>query len=555
MGAGHGIMVAVAGPPIFKPFAEDGFGVRSTGIDPERGDVADLLELAPSLVAHAGFVGALGQRVARFASVNHTSYARLRRLDRPASDRLVLVSDRTPGWRLLDLLRMAAERQLVLGTPEAVSLLRQLLPAVTLFGRNNRDSAIGTLSVARLIVTPAGRLVIAEHAFGTAVEKLGLGRERLWREFRVAMPPSPGLPRASARADAAALGVVALSLFVGHEPLEGEFPGQLPELIEAAMVRHAKEAAPLSRAFADWLERALQLDARSAFQSPHEAQVAFETILASDATQVTSSDALEWFVASVGPLLDAASAEAVDMHAPPAAVVAPQSQPAPAPQSEPALIVATPPATPPAASPALVPPAPAVPAALAAAAASVTAVPITRVWLVITLVVLALGQSGLFWFWSRTSATAVAAPAAGDGELVVQSRPTSARVSIDGTDRGVTPLTLQLPAGTHILEIQTGKSEPRVIPLTIRAGAQTAQYVELQNVPVTGAIEVRSDPSGAQVSLDGQSRGVAPAILADLPPGDHDIQLSANGRIVKQTVRVDAGTTTLLVVPMPGVTP
>ena len=47
---------------------------------------------------------ALGERVARFAAVRHTSYVHLRRLDRPSPDRLELVSDLTPGWRLSELL-------------------------------------------------------------------------------------------------------------------------------------------------------------------------------------------------------------------------------------------------------------------------------------------------------------------------------------------------------------------------------------------------------------------------------------------------------------------
>jgi hypothetical protein len=71
-------------------------------------------------------------------------------------------------------------------------------------------------------------------------------------------------------------------------------------------------------------------------------------------------------------------------------------------------------------------------------------------------------------------------PRSGEGELNVQSRPTGATVSVDGKQSGVTPITLRLSSGTHVLEVKLGNSEPRVIPLTIRAGVQTAQYVELQ---------------------------------------------------------------------------
>ena len=74
----------------------------------------------------------------------------------------------------------------------------------------------------------------------------------------------------------------------------------------------------------------------------------------------------------------------------------------------------------------------------------------------------------------------------GEGELVVQSRPEGAQVKIDGEVKGNTPLTVRLDAGAHVLEVQSGKSEPRVIPLMITAGVQTSQYVELQGVAKTG---------------------------------------------------------------------
>ena len=549
------MMNRVTAPLSFTPVTDDGFGRQSRGVDPERGDEVELLELSRPLVAHAEFATTLGQRVARFASVNHTSYVRLRRLDRPAPDRLVMVSDATPGWRLADLLLMAEARHVPLPSAAVIAALRQLLPAVTLFSRNNRESAIGTLAPQRLFVTTGARLVIADHAFGPAVEKLGLGRERLWHEFRVAMPPSPGLPRATGRADATALGVVALSLALGRLLTEDEFPANLAELVQAATDRQLAAGSPLTPPFVEWIRRALQLDPSTAFQSPHEAQVAFETFLADDRTQVTSSGALETFVTTAGALVQAAGSTAPILPTPAARVVT--SPPLTAAPPAVAAVIEAPPVVPPAPpqaplvpKPAPVPTPVAEPAVVMAPVPAVAAhaTPVTRGWLALTLAVLALLQSGVIWFWNRADGPT---PSAGEGELVVQSRPTSARVSIDGDDRGVTPLTLRLSSGTHVLELQTGKSEPRVIPLTIRAGMQTAQYVELQNVPVTGAIEVRSDPPGAVVLIDGQSRGSTPSIVRDLPPGDHEVQLEAAGRKVTQTVRVDAGATTLLVVPMP----
>ena len=186
-----------------------------------------------------------------------------------------------------------------------IALLRQLLPAVALYGRHNRDAAIGALAVERLIVTPQARLVIAEHAFGPALEKLNFGRDKLWRELRVAMPPSAGLPRSNQRADANAMGVVALSLLLGRVLEPEEYPSQLQALVEGLGEHRDGQLSPLPATFANWLGRALQFDVRTAFQAPSEAQVAFESVLASDRSYVTSSTKLDEWVATVSAIIEA----------------------------------------------------------------------------------------------------------------------------------------------------------------------------------------------------------------------------------------------------------
>ena len=233
-----------------SPELADGFGRRVRAIDPDIGDEVEILELAPALVEHTGFVTALGERVARVSSVRHASYVHLRRLDRPAEDKLSLVSDFNPGWRLSELLRVAPSLDAPIETAVVIAILRQLLPAVALFSRHNRDSAIATLAPERLIVSPQARLVIAEHAFGTALEKLNIGREKLWRDYRITMPPSAGLPRANARADANGVGVIALSLLIGRILEPDEFPGSLQSLLDSATERRNGETVALSPSLA-----------------------------------------------------------------------------------------------------------------------------------------------------------------------------------------------------------------------------------------------------------------------------------------------------------------
>lgn len=136
------------------------------------------------------------------------------------------------------------------------------------------------------------------------------------------------------------------------------------------------------------------------------------------------------------------------------------------------------------------------------------------------------------------------------GELVVQSRPEGAQVKIDGEVKGVTPLTIRLDRGAHVLEVQTGNSEPRVIPLMIQGGVQTSQYVELTGSAATGGLEIVSQPAGARIIIDGQNRGTTPSTVRDLSPGDHSVVLELRGRKVTQTVKIQAGTTSKLSVPI-----
>ncbi|MGH9387289.1 MAG: PEGA domain-containing protein [Vicinamibacterales bacterium] len=559
---------------------EDGFGSRTRVVDVDTGEEVELLELSPLLVDHPGFVAALSERVVRVANARHASYARVRRLDRPAADRLVLVSESLPGWRLSELLRVAATERIPIDTTVVIGLLRQLLPAVALFARNNRESAIGNLATERLLLTPQARLIITEHAFGPAIERLNANRDRLWREFRVVVAPAAGHARIDARADAHAVGVIALSLLTGRTLADDEYPAKLPELVEVLRERREGATVPLSAGMEHWLLRALQLDSRAAFQSPQEAHLAFESMLAGERSYVTTPAGLEAFVGRVGPLIDrdrvppkpptpepilrlvepasgrlAPPAEATlpDMEAAPSkpgpiVVSAPDvasTQVAPTPEPAPAVSARQPMPVGPeqASAPLAAAPSPALPAPAAGASA------VTRTSLALTLVVLAMLQSGvLMWLWNHPPGSSPA----GMGDLVVYSRPASARVIIDGEDRGVTPTTVQLPAGAHVLEIRVGSSDSRVIPVTIEAGVQTAQYIELQSVPLTGGLDLRSEPTGAKVSVDGQKRGVTPVRLTDLAPGNHELLFDAPSGSVKQRVHIDAGVTTQVTIRMPG---
>jgi hypothetical protein len=143
-----------------------------------------------------------------------------------------------------------------------------------------------------------------------------------------------------------------------------------------------------------------------------------------------------------------------------------------------------------------------------------------------------------------------AAAAEAPGTLMVTTNPAGVQVAVDGQPRGVTPLTLELAAGTHELKLASN-GEPRVIPFTIAPGNTVSQTIEMPRVaPITGQLVVRSEPSGARVTLDSQVVGTTPLTLDGLAPGAHRVALASDGAAVTQEVTIEAGTTASLVVPM-----
>jgi PEGA domain len=137
------------------------------------------------------------------------------------------------------------------------------------------------------------------------------------------------------------------------------------------------------------------------------------------------------------------------------------------------------------------------------------------------------------------------------GTLAVSTNPSGVAVVIDAKPRGVTPLTTSLAPGDHVVEIVISDTERRTIPVKITAGGQVSQFIELPKaVPGLGKLQVRTEPSGAKVTIDGHVFGRAPVTVDGLTPGEHQVTLENELGQVKQTVTIEAGITASLVVPM-----
>lgn len=520
------------------PLFSDGLGDRVVAADGATGELLQILRLRPAITAVASFEFALRERAARLANFRHAYYARVRRIDRvQATAGLAIVSDHVEGTRLSDILRIAHERRLQLDVNTALYLVRQLVPAVALLHENARDVAHGLIAPERIVVTPHGRVVIVEHVLAAAIEQLQFGRERLWQEFRAAMPPSAGLPRFDHRADVNGIGLVALALLLNRPLRADEFPQAIPTLLNEARERSPLgDEQPLSAPLRAWLARALQLDVRRAFASGPEAMAALEEVMMEGSGYVAAPVALETFLSRyIAALLDPVAAQPMAVVTPAPAPVA-AATPAPpadpfaefAPESDafaqapPAQLASAPAAIPqPVAPPVVRPPAAVPPAPVSYAAGSpvqpVTARDISELISTKDLDELPIdGARPLFDAAAPFSVESQAAPAAADRE------PGRGRLLRQIALIVVALLTLAA-AGFYGAQFLGGGGAPGA-----PAGA------------AMGTVLVQSNPSGVQVFIDGVNRGMTPARLS-VTAGAHILELRGRGTPRVIPLQVAAG--------------
>ena len=122
--------------------------------------------------------------------------------------------------------------------------------------------------------------------------------------------------------------------------------------------------------------------------------------------------------------------------------------------------------------------------------------------------------------------------------LSVASNPPGAAVFIDNVIKGRTPLTLTDTAiGNHRITITMDGYEEytrnivveAATPLTIAAVLTRSVPQPTTQPPQNGSIAITSIPSGAEVYIDGQLIGIAPAVFPEILPGNHQVTLSSKG--------------------------
>ena len=418
-----------------------------------------------------------------------------------------------------------------MNTNAAVCLIRQLVHAVALLHENVRDASHGLIAPERLVVTPHARLVAVEHVLGSAIEQLQFSRERLWQEFRLALPSSAGAVRFDHRSDVNGIGITALSLILGRPIAAEEFPLAIPQLLMQARERSPMgEERPLSNGFRNWLGRTLQLDVRRAFASAPEALAALEETLASDSSYASAPVALETFLAQYTAALAGGPAPATI----PTLSIVPPSSPAadrtftpPAVNGAVALAAAPVPLAP-----------PGVPVPQGGSHVAVEGAPRQAPEPAQPVPTLAELIAVDDLRPAAQTAPLVERPAAPTGELsflalddsLAKMRESSEPPAVDLGIEEEPAAPMPAPAAGGGSRRSRARRIAVAVALTaiVGGGAYASRFVGAATPPAMGALSVQSSPAGVEVFVDGVTRGVTPAKIA-LTPGSHILELRGRG--------------------------
>src|SRR5436190_10241804 len=193
----------------------DSLGDRLLLFD-SSGPGLELLRLDADLAGGDGVEEALRASVTESRDFPHPAFTRIRAvkwLDDPRPQ-LALVSEHVPGERLSKVLSVALTRGLRPGPAAVTSVLQRLMPGLAaLHEREGRSH--GLIVADRVIVTPAGDLVIAEHVLARAVERQRLTAYELWKRHGIAVRHGPGRRVFDQQSDVEQVARLAIAMLCG----------------------------------------------------------------------------------------------------------------------------------------------------------------------------------------------------------------------------------------------------------------------------------------------------------------------------------------------------
>lgn len=131
-------------------------------------------------------------------------------------------------------------------------------------------------------------------------------------------------------------------------------------------------------------------------------------------------------------------------------------------------------------------------------------------------------DTALFYVGSRPSAPVY-------GSLNINSSPSGAEAYVDGQFVGFTPVRYGTRSGSRNVEVRLNGYETFNTSVNVQGGQRTPVNANLAQVRRSGTVSFNSNPSGAQVTVNGQSYGATPTGAITLDAGTYDARFSLGG--------------------------
>lgn len=123
-------------------------------------------------------------------------------------------------------------------------------------------------------------------------------------------------------------------------------------------------------------------------------------------------------------------------------------------------------------------------------------------------------------------------------DVEIETRPVSAELWIDGAPITATPCRVEVPSGPRELELRAEGFETWRRRLVIIA-EQPVSLIDIVLAPAKGRLTVETEPSAAQVLVDGQFAGTSPVEVAAEPDRDLVVQVARAGyEPARRTIRL-----------------
>ena len=129
------------------------------------------------------------------------------------------------------------------------------------------------------------------------------------------------------------------------------------------------------------------------------------------------------------------------------------------------------------------------------------------------------------------------------GSLTIQSTPSGSVVQIDGQTKGKTPYSIEkIQSGSYHIQVSRDLYHTHEENYIITDGSEN--NLDIRLTPAFGTLIITSNPSQADVELDGQVRGQTPLTIDELPSGDYHLTLQKElFQSIEQSITIEDGQT------------